>query len=93
MDGFSGYNQIKMYPEDERHTSFNTLLGVYYCTMMPFDLKNVGVTYQRSMNTIFHKHIRKIVECYVDDIVVKSHDKSNHLTDLNKVFDIMRLTN
>ena len=27
MDGFSGYNQIKMYPEDERHTSFRTPLG------------------------------------------------------------------
>jgi len=32
MDGFIGYNQIKMYPDDEKHTSFITLLGVYcYC--------------------------------------------------------------
>lgn len=29
MDGFSGYNQIKMYPEDQKHTSFRTPFGVY----------------------------------------------------------------
>jgi len=29
MDGFSGYNQIKMYPKDEKHTSFQTPLGVF----------------------------------------------------------------
>jgi len=36
MDGFSGYNQIKMYPEDEKYTSFRTPLGVYCYTVMPF---------------------------------------------------------
>ena len=29
MDGFSRYNQIKMYPEDEKHTSFGTPVGIY----------------------------------------------------------------
>ena len=73
MDGFSWYNQIKMYPDDEKHTSFKILLGVYCYTVMPFGLKNAGATYQRVMNAIFHKHIRKTVECYMDDIAVKSH--------------------
>jgi len=36
MDGFSGYNQIKMYPNDEKHTFFRTPLGVYCYTVMPF---------------------------------------------------------
>jgi len=61
MDDFSGYNQIKMYSEDENHTSFRTPLGVYCYTVMPFCLKNVGATYQRVMNAIFHEHIRKTV--------------------------------
>ena len=90
MDGFSGYNQIKMYPEDEKHTSFRTPLGVYCYTVMPFGLKNAGATYQCAMSTIFHKHLRKTVECYVDDIAVKSRDKEDHLADLKEVFDIMR---
>ena len=65
MDGFSGYNQIKMYPKDEKHTSFRTHMEVYCYTVMPFNLKNAGATYQRAMNAIFHKHMRKTVECYV----------------------------
>src|SRR3954466_8843068 len=40
MDGFSGYNQIKMHPDDEKHTAFRTPLGVFFYTVMPFGLKN-----------------------------------------------------
>ena len=90
MDGFSGYNQIKMYPDDEKHTSFRTPLGVYCYTVMPFELKNAGATYQRAMSTIFCDHLRKTVECYVDDIAVKSRNKNEHLRDLRTMFDIMR---
>jgi len=90
IDGFSGYNQIKMYPEDEKHTSFRTPLGVYCYIVMPFGLKNTGMTYQRAMNVIFYKHIWKTVEYYVDDIMVKSRDEGDHLADLKRVFDIMR---
>jgi len=90
MDGFSRYNQIKMYPGDEKHTSFWMSLGVYYYTMMPFGLKNAGATYQHAMSTIFHDYLWKTVECYVDDIAAKSRDKNDHLHDLRKIFDIMR---
>ena len=55
MDGFAGYNQIKIYTEDEKYTSFRTLLGVYSYTVMPFDLKNTDATYQRAMNAVFHE--------------------------------------
>ena len=89
MDRFSGYNQIKMYPEDEKHTSFRTPLGVHCYTVMPFGLKNARATYQRTMNAIFHEHIRKTVECYIDDITVKSRAKGDHIADLKTVFDIM----
>jgi len=90
MDEFSGYKQIKMYPKDEKHTSFRTPLGVYCYTVMPFGLKNTGVTYQWAMNTIFHEHIRKTIEFYVDDIIVKSHAKGNYIADLKRVFNIMQ---
>jgi len=91
MDGFSGYNQINMYHDDEKYTSFRMPLGVYCYTVMLLGLKNTGATYQRAMNAIFHEHIRKIVKCCVDDITVKSRDKGNHLADLQRVFDIMRV--
>jgi len=63
MDRFSGYNQIKMYLDDEKHTSFRTPPGVYYYTVIPFGLKNAGAMYQRGMNAIFHEHMHKTVEC------------------------------
>lgn len=50
MDEFSGYNQINMYPDDEKHTSFKIPLGVYYYTMMPFGLKNVGASYRNEQD-------------------------------------------
>jgi len=89
MDGFSGYNHIKVHPEDEKHTSFNMLLGVYCYTVMPFGLKNTSAIYQSIMNTIFHEHICKIIEFYIDDITVKSRDRDDHLADLKREFDIM----
>jgi len=90
MDGFSGYNQIKIYHDDEKHTSFRTPLGVYCYTVMPFGLKNTGAIYQRVMNAIFYEYMRKTVECYVDDIAVKSRTKADHITDLKTIFEIMQ---
>ena len=56
---------------------------------MPFGLKNAGITYQHAMSIIFRDHLRKTVECYVDDIAIKSHSKGDHLRDLKVIFDIM----
>jgi len=90
MDRLSGYTQIKMHPNDEKNTSFRTPLGVYYYIVMPFGLKNTWAICQRVMNAIFHKHIHKTVECYIDDITVKSRTKGDHIADLKTIFDIMR---
>jgi hypothetical protein len=46
MDGYSGYNQIKMAPEDEELTAFRTPKGIFCYKVMPFGLKNAGATYQ-----------------------------------------------
>ena len=45
MDGFSGYNQIKMVEEDKAKIAFITHWGTYVYDVMPFGLKNAGVTY------------------------------------------------
>ncbi|PKU62093.1 putative mitochondrial protein [Dendrobium catenatum] len=81
MDGSSGYNQIKMAPEDEKRTSFRTpALG----------LKNAGATYQRAMTHIFDDLIHQKVECYIDELVVKSLGRNDHLKDLRIVFERIR---
>jgi len=66
-------------------------LGVYCYTIMPFRLKNVGAMYQRAMNAIFHEHIHKTVEYYIDHIAVKSRAKGDHIADLTAIFDIIRV--
>ena len=75
MDGFSGHNQIKMNPEDEKHTAFQTTVGVYCYKIMTFGLKNAGATYQRAMTKAFDDLIHQIVECYVDDLMEKAHSR------------------
>uniref|UniRef100_A0A2N9F9L1 Uncharacterized protein n=1 Tax=Fagus sylvatica TaxID=28930 RepID=A0A2N9F9L1_FAGSY len=78
MDGFSGYNQIFMYPKDAEKTAFRTPIGNFYYTVMPFGLKNAGATYQRTMTAMFHDMMHCEIEDYVDDIVVKSKTRGDH---------------
>ena len=91
MDGFSGYNQIRMLPKEAAKTAFRTPIGNFYYTVMPFGLKNAGATYQRAMTTIFHDMMHKEIEDYVDDIVEKSKARENHFDVLRKVFERCRI--
>ena len=72
MDAFSGYNQIRMDEVDQEKTSFVTSQGLFCYKVMPFGLKNVGVTYQRLVNHMFCPQIGRNMEVYVDDMLVKS---------------------
>ncbi|KAM1506182.1 hypothetical protein ACFXTO_002081 [Malus domestica] len=93
MDDSSGYNQIRMALEDDELTAFRTPKGIYCYKVIPFGLKNAGATYQRAMQKIFNDMLHKNVECYVDDVVVKTKKRSNHLKDLRVVFGRLRKYN
>lgn len=54
MDGFSGYNQIKMDSRDAEKTTFRTPMESFYYMVMPFGLTNARATYQMAMTAIFH---------------------------------------
>jgi len=87
MDGFFGYNQIKVAPEDQHKTAFITPWGTFCYKVMPFGLKNAGATYQRAMTYIFHDYMHDIVEDYVDDLLAKSKMRKQHPETLIKIFD------
>jgi hypothetical protein len=59
--------------------------------VMTFGLKNVGTTYQRVMNLIFHDLLGIILEIYIDDVIVNSDSTDNHLADLHLALERMRL--
>ncbi|XP_008229457.1 PREDICTED: uncharacterized protein LOC103328826 [Prunus mume] len=90
MDGSSGYNQIRMSPEDEVLTAFCNPKGIYCYKVMSFGLKNAGATYQCAMQKIFGDMLHKNVECYVDDLVIKSKRREDLLKDLRMVFNRLR---
>ena len=76
-----------MAPEDMEKTSFITEWGTYCYRVMSFGLKNTGATYQRAATTLFHDMMHRDVEVYVDDIIVKSRDRSYHLSALERFFE------
>ena len=78
---------------DQEKTSFVTSQGLFCYKVMPFGLKNAGATYQRLMNKMFARQIRRNVKVYVDDMLVKSLREDEHLNDLQETFDTLRVYN
>ncbi|KAM2661038.1 hypothetical protein EV2_023392 [Malus domestica] len=74
-------------------TAFRTPKCIYCYKVMPFGLKNAGATYQRAMQKIFNDMLHKNVECYVDDVVVKTKKRPDHLKDLRVVFERLQKYN
>jgi len=74
LDAFSGYNQIRMHLKDESKTTFMAEFVSYCYKLMPFSLKNTGVTYQRLMDRIHTPMLGCNVQAYVDDMVVTSEE-------------------
>nr|GEV41368.1 reverse transcriptase domain-containing protein [Tanacetum cinerariifolium] len=84
---------VKMAEEDEEKTAFYTDQGTYCYTKMPFGLKNARATYQRLVDESFQSQIRRNLEVYVDDIVVKSKSEREMLADIAETFDNLRRIN
>ncbi|KAL6214331.1 hypothetical protein ACLB2K_013767 [Fragaria x ananassa] len=95
MDGTAGYHQILVAEEDCHKTAFrcSRLTCAFEYVVMPFGLKNAGATYQRAMNLIFHDILGKLIEVYIDDVVVKTKMRATHVEDLRQVFMRMRRHN
>ena len=90
LDAFQGYHQIPLALDDQEKTAFVTPVGNYHYKVMPFGLKNAGSTYQRMMTRMFESLLGKNMKIYIDDMVVKSKKVSEHLGDLQVVFEILR---
>ena len=90
LDCFSGYHQTWLKKEDEGKTSFTTPFGTYCYTRMPEGLKNAGATFSRMMKKVLCSQLQRNIIAYVDDVVVMSRYKEDHIKDLQETFANLR---
>lgn len=70
VNGFSGYNQIKVVVEDQEKTTSTCRWGTYIYKVLPVSLCNALATFQRVVITIFDEIIHECIEVYMDDLFV-----------------------
>ena len=85
LDGYSGYFQIEIAPEDQENTTFTCPFGTYAYRRMPFGLCNAPTTFQRCMLSMFSDMVERIMEVYMDDITVYGGDFEECLTNLEAI--------
>ena len=85
LDGFSGYNQIKISLEDQDKTTFTCPWGTYAYKVLPFVLCNAPTTFQREVLAIFVDLIHEFLEVYMDNFSVYGNEFDESLQNLEKV--------
>ncbi|GJW02824.1 reverse transcriptase domain-containing protein [Tanacetum coccineum] len=93
LDGFSGYFQIPIDPQDQEKTTFTCPYGTFAYRRMPFGLCNAPGTFQRCMMAIFHDMIEKTMEVFMDDFSVFRNSFGTCLSHLDKMIKRCEDTN
>lgn len=90
LNGYSSYNQILVHEDDRDKTTFTTPWGTFHYAKMPFGLKNVGATFQRTMDIAFANDKDVFLVVYPNDLIVFSNLDKVHLYHLKIVFQWCR---
>ena len=85
LDGYSGYNQISIAPEDQKKTTFTCPYGTFTFRRMPFGLCNAPATFQRCMMSMFLDLVKDATEIFMSDFSVYGSSFENCLENLETV--------
>ena len=85
LDGYSGYNQIAIAPEDQENTTFTCPYGTFAFIRMPFGLCNAPATFQRCMMSMFSNLVEEVMEIFMDDFTVYGFSFEQCLNNLETV--------
>jgi hypothetical protein len=86
LDGYSGFMQILIHPDDQHKTTFTCPYGTFAYRRMPFGLCNAPASFQRCMMAVFLEFIQETVEVFMDDFSVYGKTFVDCLENLDKVF-------
>ncbi|XP_068319122.1 uncharacterized protein [Pyrus communis] len=86
-DGYSGYNQIVIAPDDQENTTFTCPFGTFAYRRMPFGLCNAPATFQRCMVSIFSDYVERIIEIFMDDFSVFGDSFDHCLNNLTLILN------
>ena len=84
LDGYSGYNQITISPEDQEKTTFTCSYGTFAFKRMPFGLCNALGTFQLCMMAIFSNMVKRIIKVFMDDFSILGKSFDNCLENLRQ---------
>ena len=89
IDLKSGYHQIRVRKEDIYKTAFRTRYGQFEFLVTPFGLTGAPGCFQTLMNILLRPFLDKFVLVYLDDILIYSKTKAEHLKHIDTVLSVL----